>query len=244
MAKKKRDSVDDKSLMDFEIDSPYVTIAEAAWMTKKTHQTIRNAIKGTIQDKSKHMSSTKGLRNGKNQILVEIIELERCFGKLRYPPSYHKKNKTGNATYEELKDLSDDEIKAGYIYINGENKRLEEEIANLKSKNKELEEKVDDLLEQRDTFKKYHEDAMAVIKNQSTELKLLPDLSKKGEEQAEKQEELLAAIKKLEDNQNRIAEQLKSKPKKKWFNWGSSNDIKEDRLPETNNEKKSVGLSQ
>ncbi len=92
---------------------------------------------------------------------------------------------------------------------------------------KQLQEKVDTLTEEKETFKKLHEDAMAIIKNQSSELKLLPDLSKKGEEQAEKQNELMAAIKDLQDNQSRIAAKLEPKPKKKWFPWGSSNDAAE-----------------
>lgn len=227
---KVKKSSKDENVKDFEIDGPYVSIAEAAWMIRKTHQTIRNAINGTIQDKSKHMSSTKGLRNGKNQILVEIVELERCFGKLRYPPSFHKQNGTGNNTYEEVKDMADDEIQAGYIYIKAENKRLEEELNELRQKNKQLQDKVDALSDEKNTFKKLHEDSMAIIKNQSSELKLLPDLSKRGEEQAEKQKELLTAIKDLQENQSQIAARLEPKPKKRWLPWGSSND-KEEKLP-------------
>ena len=225
-AKAKKPSKD-QDVMDFEIDGPYVTIAEAAWMIRKTHQTIRNAINAATQDKSKHMSSTKGLRNGKNQILVEIVELERCFGKLRYPPSFHKQNGAGNTTYEEIKDMAEDEIQAGYIYIKAENKRLEDELEEQRQKNKQLQEKVDTLAEEKETFKKLHEDAMAIIKNQSSELKLLPDLSKKGEEQAEQQKELMAAIKDLQDNQSQIAAKLEPKPKKRWLPWGSSNDAEE-----------------
>lgn len=235
MPKKKTAEVQD--ITDFEIDGPYVTISEAAWMTKKTHQTIRNAINGTIQDKTKHMSSQKGLRNDKNQILVQIIELERCFGKLRYPPSYHKKTGSGNTTYEELKEMSEDEIHAGYIYIKAENKRLEEELADLRQKNKLLEDKLDGLTEERNTFKRLHEDSMAIIKNQSSELKLLPDLSKKGEEQAEKQKELMAAIKDLQDNQNQIAAKLDPKPKRKWFPWGPSNDTEEKAIQTSKNQR-------
>lgn len=227
-AKAKKSSKDD--VMDFEIDGPYVSIAEAAWMIRKTHQTIRNAINGTIQDKSKHMSSTKGLRNGKNQILVEIVELERCFGKLRYPPSFHKQNGAGNNTYAEIKDMAEDEIQAGYIYIKAENKRLEDELTELREKNKRLEEKIDTVTEERDNLRQANTSLLKTIENQSSELKLLPDLSKRGEEQSEKQEKLLKAINELQENQNKISAQLEPKPKKRWFPWGSSNDKEENPL--------------
>lgn len=215
----------DQDEIDFEIDGPYVTISEAAWMIRKTHQTIRNAINATIQDKTKHMSSMKGLRNGKNQTLVEIVELERCFGKLRYPPSFHRQNGAGNTTYEEIKDMAEDEIQAGYIYIKAENKRLEDELEDLRQKNKQLQERVDILTDEKEIFKKLHSDSMAIIKNQSSELKLLPDLSKKGEVQAEKQKELMNAIQNLQESQKLISAKLEPKPKKRWFSWGASNDV-------------------
>lgn len=214
----------DQEIIDFAIDGPHVTISEAAWMTRKTHQTIRNAISGKGRDKSKHMSSTKGLRNGKNQILVEIIELERCFGKLRYPPSYLKQTGSDNPTYDELKELSDDEIKAGYIYIKGEMKRLEEELAAQRQKNSQLEDKIDALVEERDSLRQSNASLLKITENQSEELKLLPDLSETGKKQSEQQVAMMEAINNLTEKQTQIEEHLKPKPKKKWFKQIFSND--------------------
>jgi len=190
----------------FEIEGSAVTIKQAAWMVRKTPQTIRNAKNGKIKDRNKALSSKKGIREGREQDLIEIVELERVFGKLRFPSSFPgapASNQNSNSNDE----LSDSDAAAGIQFYKAENQRLEKELEDLKIKTRQTQDKLDDITAERD---RWHQAFNTEQENAKQQLKLLPAMAKTSEESSAHQKELLASVNKLE-------KKLEEKPKKGLF---------------------------
>lgn len=191
---------------DFEIEGSAVTIKQAAWMTRKTSQTIRNAKNGKTKDRNKALSSTKGIRDGREQDLIEIVELERVFGKLRFPASFLGAS-ASNQNSNDHDSLSNSDAAAGIQFYKAENQRLEKELNGLKEKTKQTQDKLDDITAERD---RWHQAFNTEQENVKQQLKLLPTMAKTSEESSAHQKELLASVKKLE-------KKLEEKPKKGLF---------------------------